>query len=331
MATKYRLKKKVKRDLILFIFILIVVGIGVYFGIKKYNEYLYQQTYEYKLVQHGYTLEEEHILENKLTKENLSDLLNRPYSEFIMPFVNCKYFLYKNLDGYLNNVITQDDFFHYHGIEGYDFDNIIAIENAHANSEPGSLNLFSDLNDNYAVLANKYYKLPDNYLPDDLVSINIKYYYGDAKKIRSEVYDAFLNMWNAAYEEGIYLIIIDAFRTHQDQVEAYQYYEKLKGSEYADTIAARPGYSEHQTGLAFDIYSKENTSSQTFKDSESYRWLVNNAYKYGFILRYPEGKEKITGYRFESWHYRYVGVELARKVYESGLTYDEYYAFYLDK
>ena len=78
------------------------------------------------------------------------------------------------------------------------------------------------------------------------------------------------------------------------------------------------------------MYSKTCSQANLFKDTEAYKWLLNNSYKYGFILRYPDGKNKLTGYNFESWHYRYVGVELAEKVYNSGLTYDEYYAFYLD-
>jgi len=80
-----------------------------------------------------------------------------------------------------------------------------------------------------------------------------------------------------------------------------------------------------------DIYSKECQTQSGFKDSKTYAWLIKNAHKYGFILRYPEGQQKLTGYNYESWHYRYVGVELATKVYEEGITYDEYYAYYLEK
>ena len=103
------------------------------------------------------------------------------------------------------------------------------------------------------------------------------------------------------------------------------------GSEYADEIAARPGHSEHQTGLALDIFCTTNSNTKTFKDSEAYQWLLNNAYKYGFILRYPEGKENITGFTFESWHYRYVGTEIATYIYENDITFDEYYAYFTEK
>ena len=154
----------------------------------------------------------------------------------------------------------------------------------------------------------------------------------DKIEVRQEVYDAYLEMWNAAHdEEEIYLLALSGYRSKAEQEKEYNYYKDLKGQDYADKIAARPGWSEHQTGLAIDIYSKECSLTSCFKESKSYKWLEANSYKYGFIIRYTEGDEDITGYHYESWHYRYLGKELAQKVHDSGLTYDEYYAFYLDK
>ena len=94
-------------------------------------------------------------------------------------------------------------------------------------------------------------------------------------------------------------------------------------------MAALPGYSEHQTGLAFDVMTSTSTT-ETFENTKEYEWLKNNAYKYGFILRYPKDKEDITGYAYESWHYRYVGKEIAKKIKEENITYDEYYAYYIE-
>ena len=110
----------------------------------------------------------------------------------------------------------------------------------------------------------------------------------------------------------------------------YDEYKDLKGEEYADEYAARPDYSEHQSGLALDIITY-GASGETFDTTDAFKWLQKNAHKYGFILRYPKDKEDITGYAYESWHYRYLGKDLATKVKKSGLTYDEYYAYYLDK
>ena len=161
--------------------------------------------------------------------------------------------------------------------------------------------------------------------------MNSKYYYGDSQSVRQEVYDAFIDMWNAANEEGIYLIVNSSYRTYADQDEVYNSYKDSYGEKEADAVAARAGYSEHQTGLAIDVFSKDNTSRATFKESLAYSWLEANAYKYGFILRYPEGKENITGYGAESWHYRYVGKDVAEYIYENDITFDEYYAYFIEK
>lgn len=325
---KYRLKKGPK----IFLFLLVILSVLGYFGYTKYKEYVYHQSAEYKLLTLGYTNEDVELFEKKLTEDELDKLVTYQYNEFVPSFVKEKYFLFKNLDGYLSKVVTKDqDFFKYKGVEGYKYDSIVAQVNTRAIDTPYENPTATKLEKGYGILVNKFNYLPEDYEPDDLVSVPIKYYYGSAKQIRQEAYDAFVEMWDAANQEGIYLVIVSAYRNGKDQKEAYDYYANLKGTSYADTIAARPGYSEHQTGLALDIYSKDNTVANTFKDSEAYKWLINNCYKYGFILRYPEGRSTLTGYNYESWHYRYVGKELAKKVHDEGITFDEYYAFYLDK
>jgi D-alanyl-D-alanine carboxypeptidase len=190
----------------------------------------------------------------------------------------------------------------------------------------------SDPSKGVAMIANKHYQLGD-YAPDDLVQVDWKYRYGlqnDKYQIRQEAYDAYVEMWEAAHNEGIYLLLLSGYRSKAEQEKEYKYYKDYKGEKYADTIAARPGWSEHQTGLAIDIYSKADYSADTFDTTPTFKWLSENSYKYGYILRYTKGNEDITGYKYESWHYRYIGKELAAKVVESGLTYDEYYAYYLD-
>lgn len=315
--------------------ILVILGVASYIGYQKYQEYLYTQTSEYALYQLGYKEDEVKLFQNKLSDSEIDKILTYEYNEFIYHFVNCKYFMFKNLDEYLGQVITQDeDFFKYHGTEGYDYDFIVAQVNVHTVHTQYSVTFKTDKDKNYGMLVNKYFELGGEYEPDDLVAIDWKYRLGDAgdiKKARKEVVDAYLRMWEAAHEEGIYLLVDSAYRSYDSQVEVYNHYEEYKGTTYADGIAARPGFSEHQTGLSLDIYSKECTSAKTFKDSKTYEWLINNSYKYGFILRYPDGKKNLTGYNYESWHYRYLGTELATKVHDSNLTYDEYYAFYMDK
>ena len=114
----------------------------------------------------------------------------------------------------------------------------------------------------------------------------------------------------------------------QRQSEKEQLAEQKK---YADSIASRPGASEHQTGLTLDIFSKDNSNKNTFKDTEVFKWLKDNSYKFGFILRYPEDKVKVTGYGYESWHYRYVGKKIAKYIYENNITFEEYYAYFIEK
>ena len=329
MKTKkvYKLKTGVK----VFFVILVLVCLGAHFGITKYQEYLYTKTNEYALLNLGYTEEETKLIEEKLNEEEQKKIIELGYDEFIPNFLNTKYFMFKNLEGYLDQVITKDeDFFKYHGTEGYDYEKIVSLVNVHRNINYYEADLKTDFSKGYGILANKYYNLGEDYEPDDLVNVDIKYYYGEPKKIRSEAYDAFIEMWNAAYEDGIYLILISGYRSAAHQKEVYDAYQADKGTKYADSIAARTGYSEHQTGLALDIYSKECTSQAKFHESKSYEWLINNSYKFGFILRYPKDKQNITGYNYESWHYRYLGKDLAKKVYDSGLTFDEYYAYYME-
>jgi len=122
---------------------------------------------------------------------------------------------------------------------------------------------------------------------------------------------------------GLNLIIQSGFRSYNTQVNVYNKWISLDGKEIADTYSARPGHSEHQTGLALDL----NLIDNKFEETPEFAWLNDNCYKYGFILRYPKEKQHITGYIYEPWHYRYVGSELAKKLYNNGnwITLEEYF------
>ena len=142
-------------------------------------------------------------------------------------------------------------------------------------------------------------------------------------------FPAYKNLAEAAKEDGYTILILSSYRDYEYQDKLWNQRKQAYGTRKADDYAARAGSSEHETGYAIDVadfYDKNDS----FKDTESYQWMLNNAHKYGFILRYPEDKEEITGYKFESWHYRYLGVDLATKVYNEGITFDEYYEFYLN-
>ena len=261
----------------------------------------------HKLTKLGYDKE----TSKKIVEMNKSDkVLSIGYNEKILDIMTSKYYIDKNLENYLN---------YYENNKNKTIDDVIAIVNVHADNEFYSLKLKTDTDLGNAMLVNKYYSLDESYEPE-LVSVKNWYAYGD-QKVTEEVYDNYIRMFEAAEDENIKLIINDSYRSYEEQKETH----KL----YGDTIAARPGSSEHNTGLSIDIITY-GADADNFDKTEAFRWLSKNAHKYGFILRYPKDKEYLTGYDYESWHYRYLGVDLATKVYESGLTYEEYYAYYIE-
>lgn len=154
------------------------------------------------------------------------------------------------------------------------------------------------------LIANKTYALPSDYAPG----------------VNAEAEDAFYKMQAVAHDLGLTLYISSGYRSYDYQAGLYQRYVDRSGKAEADRYSARPGHSEHQTGLAFDL----NTISNEFKDTDEGKWVAENCHKYGFIIRYPEEKESVTGYMYEPWHIRYLGVETATAVYESGLCLEEY-------
>ena len=173
------------------------------------------------------------------------------------------------------------------------------------------------------VLVNKYSALGAEFEPE-LVKMDAAYTTVPNAKMQPVAYEAFVKMAEAASQDGFRLYSVSAYRSYQTQKRLYQTYVATDGLELAESYSARPGYSEHQTGLSVDINTADFYSN--FQNTDTYRWLRENSWKYGFILRYPEGKERITGYQFEPWHYRYVGVEIAQTCEEQGLTYEEYLA-----
>lgn len=167
------------------------------------------------------------------------------------------------------------------------------------------------------VIANKTYSLPSNFAPNNLVTIN------GYIKVVDYVKDAFLSLSSDAKAIGLNIYASSGYRSYSNQKYIYENYVSMDGKENADRYSARAGYSEHQTGLAIDV----NTIDMTFDNTSENVWLRENAYKYGFIIRYPKGKEEITGYMYEPWHIRYVGKELSNKLYKDGsyITLEEYY------
>lgn len=154
------------------------------------------------------------------------------------------------------------------------------------------------------LIVNKTYSLPKSYN------------YG----LTNETLEAFNKMKNAAAKDNISLEIVSGFRSYEEQVALYNEYTAEHGKEEADTFSARPGYSEHQSGLAMDV----NHADFSTVGSEDMEWLDKHCAEYGFIIRFPEEKESITGYNYEPWHIRYVGIETAKEIKKQGLCLEEY-------
>ena len=200
----------------------------------------------------------------------------------------------------------------------------IGLDQKHYTSTKPSTNL----NTPY-ILVNKYNYLDKEYTPQDLEEIN-NVYSIPGKQLVKVAKMAFEELTQSAKKEGFNIRAISTYRTYSYQKGLYDNYVKNYSKEEADTYSARPGFSEHQTGLAVDVDNIKDYF-ENFEKTKEFNWMQENAYKYGFILRYPKNKEHITGYMYEAWHYRYVGVDIATYITKNNLTLEEYYVKFIDK
>lgn len=185
-----------------------------------------------------------------------------------------------------------------------------------------------DLNKDY-ILVNKYSYLEEDYIPNNLEIIPEEYARSGMRLVKNAK-DAFVAMAREARKDKRPIIAMSSYRSYKYQVNLFEKYKEADGIKDADTYSARAGFSEHQTGLCVDIYDGV-LDYTNFEQSDSFDWMQKNAYKYGFILRFPEGKENITGYQYESWHYRYVGKDIAKYIHNNDITFEEYYIQKIDK
>ncbi len=284
------------------------------------------------LLNSGYDSSYINNLYDNFNFNDISIISSLPYDEDILNYLSLDYFNYENLTRYIEFKTNVNKFsYSFFKLENYNlsYQDIVTYVNINLDKDYYSYDI--DLTTNEAnkldVIVNKYHKLNKDYEPTDLEEID-KNFAINNQLLRKDAKIAFEKMAHDAKLENIMIYAGSSYRSYEYQDNLYNYYVKNDGVTVADTYAARAGYSEHQLGLAVDILGKD---FKYIDDSSfEYSWLVANCYKYGFILRYPKGKEHITGYMFEDWHFRYLGVDLATKVTLSGLTYDEYVArFYL--
>lgn len=184
--------------------------------------------------------------------------------------------------------------------------------------------------DSIDILVNKSNTLSADDIPTDLTPVNVPFaYIGNDQRnyLREPAARALENMFHGASNAGLNLIGVSGYRSYDRQKTIYEQNIAVKGEDYTRMYSAMPGQSEHQTGLAIDISTPSVFSSLTteFENTPEGQWLRDNAGNYGFILRYPPGKEHITGYAYEPWHFRYVGIPLATYLEKEGITLEEYY------
>ena len=202
--------------------------------------------------------------------------------------------------------------------------NDMVIAYVNANVDKGFYNEIETIGDpgSISVLVNKSFKLPEKYVPEDLVFIDASH------RLREEAAEHFLEMRADMKASGLKICVLSAYRTYQAQTSKHDNAARYGGADYADKQFARPGHSEHQTGLAIDVLQTsavKHMAQARFENTPEYEWLTINAYKYGFILRYPEEFGDIHGFIFEPWHWRYVGVDIATTMYYDGIVMFEEY------
>lgn len=255
-----------------------------------------------KLIDKGYNSEEINTI-YKVT-ENIELILNKDYNKNIQTILTTEYYKEENLERYLN----------------YESENIVLDVNMYLDYDFYTHDINIEAVD-ATTLVNKYYKLSSYYNPE-LVAVNRAYAINERQLLTREAKLAFEEMCEAAKKDGVKIYSGSAYRSYSYQNTLYNNRVQSDGVEYANKTAAKAGYSEHQLGLSVDVLN----GSWQYVDSgdEEFEWLMVNGYKYGFILRYPDKKEKITGYAYEPWHFRYLTVEVATELHEKNITLEEY-------
>lgn len=270
-----------------------------------------------KLLKKGYSNTDINMILSHGTDATVTEFIKRDKVRYLEEYYTIDYAKIENYDRYVK----------YSDEAGEEEEDVVISVNLDLDKEEYK---DSTLVDKFSIdmLVNKRRHLDKKFVPKDLVKIDTKYASEKGMKSAKVALDAYIEMQKEAEKEGYGIVINSAYRSYQDQLDLEELYLKTYGQSYVDKFVAKPGYSEHQTGLSYDIGSK---SSNVFANSKEYKWMLDNAHKYGFILRFPKKYENITGFRSEPWHYRYVGKKIAKTIHDEDITLEEYYVKYLDK
>ena len=280
--------------------------------VKSCQGIVYLHSNECKIYKLGYTIEDARALVTVLSDEQADSLIARQkYDSIAIPATHTRYFIADNFIRYLN--------FHQADTTQALLDDIIALVNVGADLDG---EVPCDTGQGQLMLVNGRHYLDENYKPENLATFSMDYCY-EHQRAQSIVVDAFLVMQQACKEQtNAQLMVNSAYRSYQDQIGTYKRNPKR--------YAAQAGSSEHQTGFAIDVTSRQHPMRWPFDKSEEGVWMREHCHEYGFILRYPERQSHIFGFAYEPWHLRYVGKEVAKRIHEEDITFDEYYAYYID-
>jgi len=284
--------------------------------VKSCQGIVYYNSDECKIQRLGYPIEQAQLLVNTLNDSQVDSLIARQEHDTIaVPLIQARYFIADNFDRYLA--------YHKKDTTSAPLSNIIALVNIGADQDRETCAVPCDTSKGPLMLVNGRHYLDENYEPDSLATFNKRYCYEEQRALRVVV-DAFMAMQQACKEQtGAQLMVNSAHRSYQQQIAMHK--RSAKG------YAAHAGYSEHQTGLAIDVTSLEHPMRWPFDKSEECAWMHKHCHEYGFILRYPKRQSRIFGFAYEPWHLRYVGPEVARRIHDEDITFDEYYAYYLER
>lgn len=270
-----------------------------------------------KLSNLGYGVDEIKYIFNNMNYDDIKYITDFNYINNLKDYLKYKNFDIKKLNRYINYRDNNSTL---------DLNDIIMNVNMDLDKKEYVDYKIIENTDSELILVNKYNRLPDNYNPTDLKIININC---SVKTLymRNNAKEAFDALCSDARSLGLSIKAISSYRTNNYQEGLYNDYSNRNGTDKADTYSARARFSEHETGLCVDVMGS-NKNYTKFSETNEYKWMIENAHNYGFILRYPKGKENITKYMFESWHFRYVGHDAAKYIYDNNITLEEYIALY---
>lgn len=306
-----------------FIFIGVTLGILfciIFYSIKFIKNYNYKKTYDYKLLSAGYSEEEVKVIKDKFSNDKIDILLKEKYDKNVVSFIKEKYFIYNNLSKYMEYKKKNKNDTYTH---------VVSIINTEADVEWLDNEKETDTSKGNLMLVNRLYGLSKDYEPEDIIDVPVSISYSGVK-ISKSILENIEELIEAGKEAGYTFVLSDGYRSYEAQKKMFESYKNSYGYEEADKNVARPGHSEYQTGISFQIVPYNKVFDKP-RESTEYLWLKDNAYKYGFIFRYPEDKKDITLFDSYTWRLRYVGTDAASIIKNEKICFEEYYAYFVDK